>query len=35
LEDLDAEVETIRQNIEISAKESLNYYELKTHEPWF
>jgi hypothetical protein len=41
LEDLDAEVdinsawETIRENIKISAKESLGYYELKKHEPWF
>jgi hypothetical protein len=41
LEDLDVEVEintiweTIRENIKISAKESLGYYELKQHEPWF
>jgi hypothetical protein len=41
LEDLDAEVEintiweTIRENIKISAKESLGYYELKKHNPWF
>jgi hypothetical protein len=41
LEDLDAEVEiitiweTIRENIKISAKESLGYYELKQHKPWF
>jgi hypothetical protein len=41
LEDLDAEVEInsvwekIRQNITISAKESLGYFELKTHKPWF
>jgi hypothetical protein len=40
LETLDAEVdinrawETITQNIKISAKESLGYYELKKHEPW-
>jgi hypothetical protein len=39
--DLDAEVEinniweTIRENIKISAKESLGYYELKQHKPWF
>jgi hypothetical protein len=39
LEDLDAEVEinsawkTIRENIKISAQESLGYYELK-HNPW-
>jgi hypothetical protein len=41
LEDLDAEVEinsaweTIRENIKISAKESLDYFELKKHKPWF
>jgi hypothetical protein len=41
LEDLDAEVETyttwetIRENIKISVKESLGYYELKQHKPWF
>jgi hypothetical protein len=41
LEDLDAEVEinsaceTIRENIRISAKVSLGYYELKEHKPWF
>jgi hypothetical protein len=41
LEDLDAEVEinaiweTIRENIKISAKEGLGYYELKQHKPWF
>jgi hypothetical protein len=41
LEDLDAEVEinsfweTIREHMEISAKESLGYYELKQHKPWF
>jgi hypothetical protein len=40
-EDLDAEVEincawqTIRESIKISAKESLGYYELKKHKPWF
>jgi hypothetical protein len=39
LEDLDAEIEintmweTIRENIKISAKESLGYYELKKHKP--
>jgi hypothetical protein len=39
LENLDAEVdiniawETIRKNIKISAKESLDYYELKKHKP--
>jgi hypothetical protein len=41
LEDLDTEVEinsaweTIRGNIKISAKESLNYFEMKMHKPWF
>jgi 50S ribosomal subunit-associated GTPase HflX len=40
-EDLDAEVEissvweTIRENITISAKKSLGYYELKKHKPLF
>jgi hypothetical protein len=27
--------ETIRENIKISAKESLGYCELKKHKPWF
>jgi hypothetical protein len=27
--------ETIRENIKISAKDSLDYYELKKHKPWF
>jgi hypothetical protein len=41
LKDLDAEVEintiweTIRDNIKMSAKQSLGYYELKMHKPWF
>jgi hypothetical protein len=41
LEAFDAEVEintvcgTIRENIKISAKSSLGYYELKEHKPWF
>jgi hypothetical protein len=41
LDDLDAEVEintiwdTIREIIKISAKESLDYYEMKKHKPWF
>jgi hypothetical protein len=41
LEGLDAEVEinssfeTIRENINISAEESLDYFELKKHKPWF
>jgi hypothetical protein len=41
LEDLDAEVEIksawemIRENIKISAKQSLGYCEMKRHKPWF
>jgi hypothetical protein len=41
LENLYAEVDTdrawgtIRDNIQISAKESLGYYGLKKHKPWF
>jgi hypothetical protein len=41
LEDLDAEVEInsawemIRENIKITAKESLGYCELRKHKPWF
>jgi hypothetical protein len=41
LESLDAEVkidsawENIRENINISAKDRLVYYELKKHMPWF
>jgi hypothetical protein len=41
LEDFDAEVEinsaleTIRENINISAKESRGYFEFKKHKPWF
>jgi hypothetical protein len=41
LEDLDAEVEInsawemIRENIAISAKENLGYFELKKYNPWF
>jgi hypothetical protein len=41
LEDLDTEVEincawdTISENINISAKESLGYFELKKHKQWF
>jgi hypothetical protein len=41
LENLDTEVEiniawkTVRDNIKISAKGSLGYYELKKHRPWF
>jgi hypothetical protein len=41
LENIDTEVdvnkawETIRENIKISAKESLGYYEWKKNKPWF
>jgi hypothetical protein len=41
LEDLDTELEinsaweTIRENIKISAKDSLGYYNLSKHMPWF
>jgi hypothetical protein len=41
LEDMDAEVEissaweTIRENTKSSGKESLGYFELKKHKPWF
>jgi hypothetical protein len=41
LEDLDAEVdinsgcETIKENIKISAREILGYYELRKNKPWF
>jgi hypothetical protein len=41
LEDLDAEVEInsawemVRENITISAKKSLDYFEFKKHKPWF
>jgi hypothetical protein len=41
LEHLDTEVEinsaleTIREKIKISAKESLGYFETKKHKPWF
>jgi hypothetical protein len=41
LEDLDTEMEinnaweTITENIKISAKESLGYFEFKKHKPWF
>jgi hypothetical protein len=27
--------ESIRENIQITAKESAGYYELKKHKPWF
>jgi hypothetical protein len=41
MEDMDTEVEinsawkTIRENIKILATESLGYFELKKHKPWF
>jgi hypothetical protein len=35
LEDLDKEVETITENIKMLDKESVCYFELKTHKPWF
>jgi hypothetical protein len=41
LKDLDTEAEinnaweTIREHIKISAKESIGYFELKNHKPWF
>jgi hypothetical protein len=41
LENVDTKVvinralETSRENIKITAKESLGYYELKKHKPWF
>jgi hypothetical protein len=41
MEDLDIESEastvwkTIRENINISAKGNIGYYELKQHKPWF
>jgi hypothetical protein len=33
--DINRALETIRENIKISAKESVGYYELKKHKPWF
>jgi hypothetical protein len=33
--DINGASETIRENIKISAKESLCYYELNKHKPWF
>jgi hypothetical protein len=33
--DVNTAWETIRENINISAKESLGYYELKKNKPWF
>jgi hypothetical protein len=33
--DIDRPWKTIRENIKISAEESLGYYELKKNKPWF
>jgi hypothetical protein len=33
--DINRDQETIRQNIKISAKDSVGYYELKKHKNWF
>jgi hypothetical protein len=33
--DINRAWETIKENIKISAKGSLGYYELKKHKPWF
>jgi hypothetical protein len=37
LDDVDISTawETIRDNVKISAKDSLRYYEWKPHKPWF
>jgi hypothetical protein len=35
LEDFNTAWEMITENIKISAKESLDYFELKKHKPWF
>jgi hypothetical protein len=35
LENLDDDMETIIGNINISAKESIGYYELRKHKLWF
>jgi hypothetical protein len=32
---MDSSLEMIKGNIEVSAKDSLGYYELKKHKPWF
>jgi hypothetical protein len=34
-QDINRAWENIRENIKISAKESLGLYELKSHKPWF
>jgi hypothetical protein len=33
--DINRTWESSRENIKISAKESLGFYELKKHKPWF
>jgi hypothetical protein len=33
--DINAVWETIRENIKFSAKESMDFYKLKRHKPWF
>jgi hypothetical protein len=33
--DINRTWESIRENIKVSAKEILGYYELKKHNPWF
>jgi hypothetical protein len=33
--DINSAWEEIRKNIKISAKESVGYYQLKKHKPWF
>jgi hypothetical protein len=35
LENFNAELDINRENIKISSKEGLGYYELKKHKPWF
>jgi hypothetical protein len=32
--DINRALETVRENIKISAKKSLGYYELKKRKPW-
>jgi hypothetical protein len=34
-DEIDIVLETIRDNIKILSRESLGYYELKTHRTWF
>jgi hypothetical protein len=33
--DINRAEETVRENIKISAKQIIGYYELKKHKPWF